>query len=144
MLRLQGTRRDYVLRTAVVGLEVGRMVGSGSLNMLLLERGRRYVRLAHCHPLLGSRIVPDSAGTTAVRDVVVIDDRSITDNRLITIGVPNNSVVHMHHRGVVSEVVAAPLPTDKADSHVAEAVVDAAVVSHMPAPVAFVKDIQTA
>jgi len=73
--------------------------------------------------------------------MIVVHDSRVMNDRLIDIGVVNYGSVHVHDRGVVSKVTAAPFTADKADSHEPEAVVHAAVVANMQTPVAIMEKV---
>jgi hypothetical protein len=84
-------------------------VGLGSLDVLRLEPGRCCVLFAGGNPLLGSGNVLNALGTAVVGNMPFIDDSVSFHNRPVYVGVVDVSVVYAHDRGVISEVVAAPL-----------------------------------
>ena len=86
----------------------------------------------------------DAARSTGVSYMIVVDDRCIVHDRLVDVGVVNNSRIHVDHGCVVCKAVAAPFTAGKADAHVAKAVVHAAVVANMRSPVAFEEPVMTA
>jgi hypothetical protein len=51
--------------------------------------------------------------------------------------------IHMHDCGVIGKGVAAPLAASKADASIAEAIVDAAVVADVAAPIAAMEGVVT-
>ena len=132
------------LRTPTVVLYIKVPVSSRSLNVLLLIYRRSFVPIVHRYALLGSGIVPNAAGAATVGDSPIIHDRVVPHNRPVDIDIVNAHIVYPHHRGVICKVVAMPCATHKADAHVSESVVHAAVVAHMLAPVSRVKHIQSA
>jgi hypothetical protein len=140
MLGRQRPRDGDVLRAAVVGLEVGSAIHSRGIDVLLLERGWGSVRFTHGNPLLRSRIVPNPARPANIGNTIV-DDRRVVHDGLVHIGVVDDGSVHVDYSGVVREIMTAPLAADKSDTHVTEAVVDAAVVADVRTPVSGVVDI---
>jgi hypothetical protein len=94
--------------------------------------------------LFGARVVMDAVWAAAEGHMAVADDEASFDTPVILEGVVDVVAVHMHHHGVVVEVVAAPLSAGKADAAVTEAVVHAAVVADVRAPVAFMEVIAAA
>ena len=144
MLGRQRTRQHHVLRTAVIFFEVVGPLHARGLNMLLLNRRRRQVRLMHHHAFFGTWIVANATRAAFVGHPPVIVDRPLVHYGLVDVGVVNDGPVHVHHRGVVRELAAAPLATHKADPHIPEAVVDTTVVAHVVAPVPGMKYIKVA
>jgi len=86
----------------------------------------------------------DAARASAESDVAVPFHKASTDTLVVLEGGMDVAAVHMHDRGVVVEVVAAPLSAGKADAAIAEAVVYAAVVAHVRTPVALMEAIPAA
>ena len=109
--------------------------------MLHLESGWRRVLFMHRNQFLGSCGVLDAARTAVIGHMVGVDDGVSLHNRPVDVGGVNDSLIHMHHRGVVGKGVAAPFTAGKADAPIAEAVVHAAVVAHVAAPVALMEHI---
>ena len=132
------------LRTPTVVLHIQVPVSAGSLNVLLLIYRRSFVPIVHRYALLGSGIVPNSAGAAAVGDSPIIHDGVVPHNCPVDIDIVNAHIVYPHNRGVICKVVAMPCATHKADAHVSESVVHAAVVAHVLAPISRVKHIQSA
>ncbi len=85
----------------------------------------------------------NATGPAYIRHSIVVDDRRIMHDGLIHIGIVNDGPVHVHHGGVIRELTTAPFATDKADAHVTEAIVDAAIVSDVRTPISGVEDIHT-
>ena len=92
-----------------------------------------------CLLLLGSGLVLDASLATAKSYTRVIYHRIVVDDGFIDIRVVDDRGVHPDHCGVVSKIMASPLAAGKADAHVAEAVIHAAVVADVIAPVAIVE-----
>ena len=80
--------------------------------------------------------MPDAARAACVGYVAIVDDSGVMDDGLIHIGVVDDSPIHSNYGCVVGEVATAPLTTGEADAHVAEAIVDAAVVADVLSPIA--------
>src|ERR1700691_743596 len=112
---------------AAIDLGVGGTVTAGGRDVLLLVSGWRRVMTVHGDALLRSRRVADAAGSAVVSDARVVGDDVLAHDGLVHIGVVNDGRVHAHYRGVIGEVAAAPLAACEADTHIAEAIVDAAV-----------------
>lgn len=100
--------------------------------------------LVHRLPFLRQRIVVDSARTTRIGHVVVVDDGRIVNNGRVDIGVVDHSPVHIHDRGVVGKTITTPFTAGEADAHVAEAIIHAAIVADMRSPVTFKEAVMTA
>jgi hypothetical protein len=88
--------------------------------------------------------VLNAAGAAVVGYMVVVDDGVSLHNRPVDIGGVDDGLIHVHHCGVVSKGVAAPLAAREANPPVAEAVIDAAVVTHVTAPVALMEAVLAA
>jgi hypothetical protein len=67
-----------------------------------------------------------------------------TNDRLVHVSIANDVSIHTHHCRVVCKPAAAPFPADKADAHVAVAVINTAVVPDAIAPIAIVKNVVAA
>src|SRR4029077_13950872 len=87
--------------------------------------------------LFGSRLCLYSIGTVKGRTVSI----NILLERIIDVGVVDNSLIHARHSGVVLEVVSTPSTTPVAVSGVAIPVINAAVKTDMRSPVTLVKGI---
>lgn len=61
MFGLQRTRHRYILRTAMVGVEIIGMIAPSRLDMLLLEMRRRQVLHLHCVAFFLAGVVVDAA-----------------------------------------------------------------------------------
>jgi len=133
-----------VLRTSTVVLNVRIPVALRRLKMLLLKARWRHVLFPHRRPLFRCGIMPNAARTAAVGNVIVVDDRSLMDNRLVHIGVVDSPLIHAHHCAVVPEIMAVPFTAHKSNAHVAEAIVHAAVIANVATPVSGVEQIQPA
>jgi hypothetical protein len=92
-------------------------------------------------PFFRRGLVPDAARTACIGNAAIVDDGGVMHDRRIHIGVVNDGRIHAHHSRVVSEVATAPFASRKADAHVAESIVDAAVVADVGSPVAVVEEI---
>jgi len=120
-----------------VVLEIETPVRPGGVLMLHLGLRSAHVPIMIGHPFLRPWLVLNTATSAAERHMIVVDDGRIVDNRPVFIHVVVEAAsVHVHDGGVVEEIVAAPHAAGKTDAHVAEAVIHAAVVAHMIAPVA--------
>jgi hypothetical protein len=108
---------------------------------MLLEGCSALVLVVLGQPLFRARVVMDAAGTAAEGHVTVAGDEASIDTLVVLEGGVDVAAVHMHDRGVVVEVVTAPLTAGKADAAVTEAVVHAAVIAHVRPPVAFMEAI---
>jgi hypothetical protein len=103
--------------------------------MLLLECCRRRVLFVRSDQFLGRGLVLNAVGSAVVGDVGGVDDGCLLDNGPIDVDVGDNVDVHADNRGVVGEDAAIPPAARKANSHVAAAVVDAAVEADVRSPV---------
>lgn len=102
---------NYVLRVSAVHLGIRRSVDLRRLLVTRLDAGRSRVLVAIGNPLRWCGSVLNSARAAVIRNAVVVDDRVVRHNRPVDIGRVNHVFVHAHHRGVVGELVAAPLST---------------------------------
>ncbi len=87
-------------------------------------------------PLRWTGGVLNAAGTAVVGHVVGVGDDASLDNRPVNVGSVDHGLIHMDDRGVIGKGAAAPLAAGKADASIAVAVVDAAVVANVAAPIA--------
>jgi hypothetical protein len=139
--RLGGNQRLWL---SAIGLGKRGLVGLGRNRVLRLELGRSHMRLV-CDRLLGGRgRVLNAVRTAVVRHVIGVGHDAPLHNRPVNVGGVNDGLIHMHHRGVVSKVPAPPLAAGKADAPVAGAVVHAAVVANVVAPVAVMEPVPAA
>ena len=127
-----------------IGLCVRRAICPRCLHMLQLRSCRRGVTSTHRFPLHRRRIMADSVRPSVECNVPGVRDGIAANDRLVHVRVADDVSIHAHHRGVVCESTAAPFPADKADAHVAEPVVDSAVIPDAIAPVAIVEPIMPA
>jgi hypothetical protein len=101
--------------------------------------------LVVCGYLLSGRgSVLNAAGTAAIGDAVAVGDCISLHTCPVDIGGVDRVLIHVHDRGVVSKLVAAPLAADESDALIAEAIVHAAVVANVTAPVAPMKPVAAA
>ena len=82
-----------------------------------------------------------NAACAPVKAGAVVHRRIVDDSPVVRI--VNDRCVDAHHRAVIKETSAAPVPSTKADSAIAEAIVDAPVEANMRPPVTSVPCIQT-
>jgi hypothetical protein len=87
-------------------------------------------------PLRGAGGVLNAAGTAVVGYVMGVGNDAPLDNRAVNVGGVDDAPIHMDDRGVIGKGAAAPLAAGKANASVAAAIVDAAVVADMAAPIA--------
>jgi hypothetical protein len=99
------------------------------------------VLLALGNPLLRRSGVLNPTRTAAIGNVVVVGDPVSLNNRPVVVGGMNRAFIHAHDRGVVGKFMAAPFASRKTNAAVSVAVVHAAVVAHVPAPVAPVEPV---
>jgi hypothetical protein len=87
-------------------------------------------------PLGGTGGVLNAAGTAVISYVMGVGDGVPLDNGPVNVGGMDDGLIHMNHCSVIGKGAAAPLAAGKADASIAEAIVDAAVVADMAAPIA--------
>ena len=124
-------------RTAMICTGKLGAVGAGCMLILHLSAHRRSVRLIHRHPLRGPRRHMETTRSAVVTHMVVVrvhNDRAVVD-------VVHHSDIDVVDRAVVVEVSPAPVAALIAVAGVAKAVVDAAIVPDVLAPVARVKPV---
>jgi hypothetical protein len=112
--------------------------------ILRLCRGRARVLIVFRRMFRRRSRVLDSARAAVVRHMIRVSYNSLLHNRLVRIRCVDIRLIHVHHSRVVGEVPTSPLPACKADPAVAVSIVHAAVVTHVPAPVASMKSIPAA
>jgi len=93
------------------------------------------VRLVGVGALLCAHGVVDAARAAAVCNVTVVDDGVPHNDGVVDVCIVNNGSIDANDVGVIGKTAAAPLAAGKADTHVAEAVVDAAIIADVAAPV---------
>jgi hypothetical protein len=86
----------------------------------------------------------DAVRAAAESDVAVAGDEASIDTLVVLEGSVDIAAVHMHDRGVVVEIVAAPLSACKAKAAVTESVVHAAVIANVCTPVSLMEAIPAA
>jgi hypothetical protein len=107
--------------------------------MLQLRTCRGRMASAHRCSFHRRRIVADSVWPSVECNMSVVHDGIVSNDRLIHVRVVDDGPIHAHHRGVVCKSAATPFAAYKANPHVAESVVDSAVISDAIAPVAIVE-----
>jgi hypothetical protein len=112
-------------------------IGRGLLPLLDLRRNRGYTLLVQHRDLCsrGSGIEP--TGT------VIADSAGVVGNSIV-INVVNNRGIHIVNRAVVVEHIPVPISALITMAHITVAVIDAAIVADMRAPVSTVPAIATA
>ncbi len=120
----------------MVAIEVGIAVTHRRLDVPLLDGGTLEALLVLKIAFPAVRKVSDSTRPTVKSHTAVTVHIVATPVIAIVVGVPNETTIHAPDGGVVVEEAIMPPPTNKADTEVAEAVVDAAIVAHIAAPVA--------
>src|ERR1035437_1230389 len=144
LFRTQRLGGYHVLRGPPIRFGIRALVDPGSLHVLRLETCRSRMPLALGNPLLGSGGVLNTAWTAVIGNAVVVDDRVSLHNRPVNVGGMDDGLIHVHDRGVIGKLAAAPLAAGKADAPVAEAVVHAPVVAYVAAPIALMEPILSA
>ena len=108
-----GALRGHGVRMSTVVLRVEAAIGTRRLKMLLLKRGCADVPFVHCMQLVGRRIVPDSAGRSAVCHATFVHDCVVLHHGAIDIRVVDVNIVYAHNCGVVFEPWLCHLPPTK-------------------------------
>jgi hypothetical protein len=124
---------------SAIVISIGGLIVSGESLVMLLKGCSSLVLVVLGQPLFGARVVMDAVRAAAEGHVAVAGNEASIDTLMILEGGVDVAAVHMHDGGVVVEVVTAPFSTGKAKAAVTEAIVHAAVVAHMRAPVSFMK-----
>ena len=110
--------------------------------MLLLVRGYGGVPLVLGHPFLRAGLVADAARAAAEGHVAIPSNEASLHAPPVLEGFVDIPAVHMHYKGVIGEDPAAPLAAGKAEAAITVAVIHAAIVADVPAPVAGMEDIE--
>jgi hypothetical protein len=97
----------------------------------------------HCLLCRRSRVL-NSAGTAVVSDMMRVGYDAGFDDCTVYIGGVNICLIHANHRRVIRKRVAAPFAACEPDATESEAVVHAAVVAHVLAPVTVMKSVLAA
>jgi hypothetical protein len=135
-LLAQGPGGSRVLRVSAIHLGIRGSIGFCSCLVLRLEpRGSR-VLIVLCNQLRRSGSMLNPARATAIGNAAAVGDRVSLHARRVVVGGVNYAFIHAHHRGVVGKLVAAPFSARETDALVPKAVVHAAVVADVAAPVA--------
>ena len=146
VFRRERTGSNQILRTSAVRLGIGHAIGTGSLLMLGLEGRRLHMPLIHIRALLCRGLITN-ATLAAVKGYAAVPGIIATVNG-DAIGIdaiaPCSAGADMHDGCVVCKDSTAPHAAGKADAAIAVAVVNAAIVAHVRAPVAGMKDIKSA
>jgi hypothetical protein len=126
---------------AAIVIGIRGLVVPGEVLMMLLEGCSALVLIVLGKPLFGAGFVADAAGSAAEGHVAVPFHPASLHAPPVLEGVMNVTPVHVHDVGVVVEIAPAPLAACKADSAIAEAIINAAVIADVTAPVAFMEKI---
>jgi hypothetical protein len=86
-------------------------------------------------PLRGAGGMLNAAGTAVVGHAMGIGNDAPLDNCPINISGVDDGPIHMDNRGVIGKGSATPLAAGKAIASIAVAIVDAAVVADVAAPI---------
>jgi hypothetical protein len=137
-----GVSQGFRVSAIVFGIQG--LVGLGRSDVLDLVGGGGYVLIMRSNQFLRSGGMLNAAGASAIGNVVIVDDCGLVDDGGVDVGVADDGLVHVHDRGVIGKFVSAPFAAGKADAHVAEAIIHAAVVADVGTPVALVKSVLAA
>jgi hypothetical protein len=88
--------------------------------------------------------VLNAVGTAVIGDAAAVSDGVILHNRPVTVCGVDSAFIDARDRGVIAEVVALPLAAGVTDTPVAVAVVHAAIVAYVTAPVAAMEPVVAA
>jgi hypothetical protein len=91
--------------------------------------------------LRGAGGVLNAAGTAVVGHPMGVGDDAPLDNCPVNVGGVDDIPIHMDDRGVIGKGAAAPFAAGKAVASIAVAIVDAAVVADMAAPIAAMESV---
>ena len=108
LMRCQRLRHHRRLRMPAISLGMQTLVGPGRYRMLCLNAGRSRMLIACGNQLPAGCGVLNPARTAIIGNTLVVDDRVLLHNRPVVVCVVNGSLIHMHDRGVVGKLVAAP------------------------------------
>ena len=128
---IYGVHRNVTRAAVIHGGELSTVLSGRALVSKLIGRGLE-VLFAHGHLLPGSGASRDPA-RTVVTDPI---DNGVVDDSAVDVDVADDGGVYVRDRGVVVEGSADPGAPDEADADIAEAVINAAIVSNMRTPIA--------
>jgi hypothetical protein len=94
--------------------------------------------------LVRSGLVLNASRASAVSHMGVVDDGCVLNDRGVDVGVVDDRGVDVHHRGVISKVVAVPFSAGKAHAHIAKTVIHTTVVAHVRSPIAVMEPVTAA
>ncbi len=129
---------SHVGRAAMIRIGKLGLVGAGSTLILHLRRHRCSVRLMHCRQFRRPRRRPDASRSAVVTHMGVV---VVNDGHRAAVNVVHHGDVHVVDGAVVVEMAGAPVATLVAVSYVAIAIVDAAIVADVLAPIAGIKPV---
>ena len=141
MFRRERTRQGNSWRMSVICIEEIATFKLRLLDVLRLESCGGHMLFGERTSLLKRRLVPDSAGTTFIGNVIV-NDRCVVDNSLVYVSVVNDRSVYVNDGCIVDEIAIVPFAAYKANAHVAKPVIYTTVVADVPSPITGMKDIQ--
>jgi hypothetical protein len=127
----------------MVCIEALLRISPSGRNMLLLDPSRCNVMLSHAAPLFRRRLVPYAARTASIGYMAIIHDRRVANDRFVDVSVMEPSA-HMHDCRVVEEVATTPFSACEADTHIAKAIVHAAVIADVRSPIALMEEVCSA
>jgi hypothetical protein len=131
-------------RVSAIVFDIQGLVRLGGSHVLDLVGGGSYVLIVCGDQFLRRRGMLNATGASTIGNVVIVDDRVGVDDGSVDVDVGDDGLIHAHDRGVIGKLVSAPLAAGKADAHIAEAVIHAAVVADVGTPVALVKSVVAA
>jgi hypothetical protein len=135
---------NRVLRVSAVRLGKRCSVGLCGPLVLRLEPGRSRMLIALGNPVLWGGSVLNSARAAVIGNAAAVGDRVSLHNRRVVVSSANDALIHAHDRGVVSKLAAAPFSARETNAPVPKAVVHAAVVADVAAPVAPMEPVSAA
>lgn len=136
-----GSGRDW--RSSLVSGRSHLRVGARHGAAFYLCWGGREMAVLRYALLLRTGAHVNSALSSVIADVIIVDDRDIVDDGPIDVNIPNYGFIHMGNCSVVVEVVMVPSAAIETVPEVAKAVVDAPVPSDLSRPEAFVEKERT-
>jgi hypothetical protein len=127
---------------AAVVPDVQASVTPGCRLVLLLEWSYGDVLLMLGQPFLTAGLVADAAGPTTEGHVTIAGNITSVHTSSVLEGLVDMPTVYVHYRDVIGEDPTAPLAASKAEAAITVAVIHAAIVADVLAPVARMEDVE--
>jgi hypothetical protein len=131
---------SQILRMAAVVLHIRGAVAARRRFMLGLKGRAGHVLIMFRLTLFRRGIMMDAARAAAIGYVAVANHRGPVDNGPVNVCGVNEALIDVDHGRVVGEFMAAPYSPREPDPHIAESIVDAAVIADVRSPISVMEN----